>query len=916
MTKKSPKGTNHKIKAKKKDVFIPILISILIILLSFALNTFFSNFNSLFYDFFLKTRSQITEDPRIILLDVDDIAIDKLGAWPWPRSYMADALIVLKEVNARSAVFDIEYNTPSPAGINRLHLEQDIPYEFKNKFVDLSSQFSDLFSAIKTKQISIDDADYFINDLIAYADKTRDDLLETVEKLAVNNDDYLAQAMGLFQNVSAAYKVFETENQALSETDRAILKKRLVLPVQKEYEPKDTYIDIQPSLLPMMQSADKNGFVNVIIDPDGKRRRLNPLVFIDGDAYTQLVFTTVLDWLGNPEVSVSKTKVSLHDAKLGDKTIRIDIPLDKDGNMLINWPQKTFNDSFFHVSIYELVNYKRSIDKLSSLFASLELRDAWQIAWQILSANPVYPITEEKKRVDYNLNRALEIQNEDATNEYVEAMEDWIESIDDFFQQNYDIIVLDVLENIANNAEEQQAELLLQEASSFSQLYDDVLQSFSIIKTNKALLKERLEGSLCIIGYSGTGTTDIGATPFDKEYINVGTHASFANTIFQQDFLQESSQLIDIIFTLLIPLAFYFIAMHLNSTRLGISGILAIILCIIIPLFIFKFTGYYFKLFPALVALTLSYLIYSLIRYFRESREKSFLQKAIGTYVSNEVLNEIIEDPTKLKLGGESRHMSVMFSDVKGFSSISEKLTPEQLVTLLNTYLTGMSNIVLDEKGVVDKYEGDAIIAFWGAPNILENHAYHSIAAAVKMKTLEAELNKTFMEEKKSPVPLLTRFGINTGEMVAGNMGTERKMNYTVMGNAVNLAARLEGVNKMYGTWVLTTDYTAEEAGHDFLYRRLDQVRVVGINKPVQLLEVVGFKNELSDDTKEFLASFELALDLFNERNWKEAEKAFKKLLKINQDDGPSAVYLNRCTDYVKNPPAKDWDGVFNLTQK
>jgi adenylate cyclase len=912
MSKKSPKGTNHKIKTKKQDVFIPLLISFLIILLSFALNTFFSNFNSLFYDFFLQSRKQIKEDPRIILLDVDDTAIDKLGAWPWPRSYMADALIVLKEINARSVVFDIEYNTPSPAGINRIHLEQDIPYEFKNKFDDLSGQFSDFFTAIHRKQISLDDAAYFINDLIAYADETRDDLLETVEKLAVNNDDYLAQAMGLFKDVSAAYKVFETENQALSEKDRAILKERLTLPVTKEYEPKDTYVDIQPSLLPMMQSAKHNGYVNVIIDPDGKRRRLNPLVFIDGEAYTQLVFTTVLEWLGNPPVSLTKNKVSIHGAKIGENLVRIDIPLDKDGNMLINWPQKSYNDSFTHVSIYELVNYKRSIDELSLLFASLELRDAWKFP----SVYPVNYLTQEKKRVDYCLELALEAQNEEATNDYIEAMEDWLESIKDFFEQEYNTIVIETMEELANSADENQATLLLQEAQLFSQLYDDASHLFSVTKTNKALLKERLEGSLCIIGYSGTGTTDIGATPFDKQYINVGTHASFANTIFQQDFLQESSQLIDIIFTLLIPLAFYFIAMHLNSTRLGISGILAIILCIIIPLFIFKFTGYYFKLFPALVALTLSYLIYSLIRYFRESREKSFLQKAIGTYVSNEVLNEIIEDPTKLKLGGESRHMSVMFSDVKGFSSISEKLTPEQLVTLLNTYLTGMSNIVLDEKGVVDKYEGDAIIAFWGAPNILENHAYHSIAAAVKMKALEAELNKTFIEENKSPVPLLTRFGINTGEMVAGNMGTERKMNYTVMGNAVNLAARLEGVNKMYGTWILTTDYTAKEAGDEFMYRRLDQVRVVGINKPVQLLEVIDFKNSINSEKESFLKDFEKALDLFNERNYKAAQDIFDNLLKINAEDGPSTIYRDRCIDFIKSPPAKDWDGVFNLTQK
>ena len=292
------------------------------------------------------------------------------------------------------------------------------------------------------------------------------------------------------------------------------------------------------------------------------------------------------------------------------------------------------------------------------------------------------------------------------------------------------------------------------------------------------------------------------------------------------------------------------------------------------------------------------------------------MRNAFGTYISADVINQIVEDPDKLKLGGESRHMTAMFTDVKGFSTISEKLTPEQLVSLLNAYLTGMSDIILDEEGVVDKYEGDAIIAFWGAPTPLENHAYHALASAIKMKKVEAELNKTFREKQMSPTDLLSRFGINTGEMVAGNMGTQRKMNYTIMGNAVNLAARLEGVNKMYGTWILTTDYTAKEAGEEFIYRKLDRVRVVGINTPVQLLEVVCFKEDLQEDKKKFLADYETAYTLFEQRQWKKAEALFTSLKSRDDTDGPVNLYLKRCKDFIQNPPALDWDGVFNMTQK
>lgn len=911
MKEKKQKATNHTIKNKPKDFLIPIITSFVFIALIFT--PVYINFNSLFYDLFLTTKNKIKEDPRIVLLNVDDKAIDKLGAWPWPRSYMADALIVLKELRGRTLIFDIEYNTPSPAGINNLHLKNDIPNEFHNRFRDMSSQFTDFFFALKTEQISLEDAEYYINDLIDYTFDTKDDLLASVDSLVINNDDYLAQAIGFFGNVSSAYRVFETENTGLSDEDRNLLKKKLALEVIKKHKPREDFVDFQPSLVPMMMNADKSGFVNVIIDPDGKRRRLNPLAFIEGEAYSQLVFSTVLEWLDYPTVEVEKNKIRLINAKYDDKRVNISIPLDSDYNMLINWPHKVYDESFIHVSIYDLVQYKRGIDELAALFKNLELRDSWQL----FSMNPLNSITDEFEYVQYVLAQALQAQTQDTSNEYVEAIEAWYESIAFFFDQGYEEIVSNTLEDIIDASEDvQQAVLLEAEKDGFALEFENTRDSFNILMTNKKLLTEQLEGTMSIIGYSGTGTTDIGATPFDKAYINIGTHASFANTIFQRDFLQESSRLVDIIGTLLIPILFYFLARRLTSTKLGIAGIIASFLCVLIPWAVFKYTGYFYKLVPTLLALLLSYLIYSLIRYFRESREKSFLQKAIGTYVSNEVLNEIIEDPSKLKLGGESRHMTVIFTDVKGFSSISEKLTPEELVTLLNAYLTGMSDIILDEKGVVDKYEGDAIIAFWGAPNILENHAYHSIAAAVKMKILGEELNKKFIAEKMTPAPLLTRFGINTGEMVAGNMGTERKMNYTVMGNAVNLAARLEGVNKMYGTWILTTDYTAKEAGDEFIYRRLDQVRVVGINTPVQLLEVIDFKNSINSEKESFLKDFEKALDLFNERNYKAAQDIFDNLLKINAEDGPSTIYRDRCIDFIKSPPAKDWDGVFNLTQK
>ena len=297
-------------------------------------------------------------------------------------------------------------------------------------------------------------------------------------------------------------------------------------------------------------------------------------------------------------------------------------------------------------------------------------------------------------------------------------------------------------------------------------------------------------------------------------------------------------------------------------------------------------------------------------------KEKQFIRKAFSTYVSHDVVKEIIADPLNLQLGGTKRYMSALFTDVKGFSAFSEQLDPEELVKLLNLYLTATSDVILKEKGTIDKYQGDAIIAFFGAPIKIPDHAVRACLSAVNIKRVEAELNKTLAEQKLSPVPLQTRIGINTGYMVAGNMGTENKMNYTIMGNAVNLAARLEGVNKFYNTWILASKATVDETGDRFLTRRIDRVRVVGIREPVELYEIIDTTESASETEKEKVKRFNDALTLYEKREWKNAAGAFRFVLDNSPDDDPSHVYLKRCEDFIKNPPADNWDGVFNLDSK
>jgi class 3 adenylate cyclase len=292
------------------------------------------------------------------------------------------------------------------------------------------------------------------------------------------------------------------------------------------------------------------------------------------------------------------------------------------------------------------------------------------------------------------------------------------------------------------------------------------------------------------------------------------------------------------------------------------------------------------------------------------------MRQAFSTYLSEDVVEEIISDPARLQLGGVNRHMTALFSDIKGFTGIAEMLTPNHLVDLLNYYLSTMSDIILEQKGTIDKYQGDSIVSFFGAPLELEDHALRACTAGIIMKRIENDVNKYVLEKGISPSPLLTRIGVNTGEMVVGNMGTQKKMNYTIISNAVNLASRLEGVNKTYGTWILASDSTIQETKGKLLTRKLDRVRVVGINEVVRIHEILEVKAEASDALFEQVYLFHKAFDLFEERNWKDAEAAFNQVLQTYPNDGPSKHFIERCRQYMEYPPADDWDGSFQITEK
>jgi len=315
-----------------------------------------------------------------------------------------------------------------------------------------------------------------------------------------------------------------------------------------------------------------------------------------------------------------------------------------------------------------------------------------------------------------------------------------------------------------------------------------------------------------------------------------------------------------------------------------------------------------------LIAAFLSFLAINFRHYLLEIAGKKQVRRTFGHFLSPAVIAELEKDPDKLNLGGEERVMTALFSDLVGFSGFSEKMTPTQLVDFLNDYLSAMSHIIIQQDGTIDKYEGDAIICFWGAPGRQEDHALLACRAAVEMIEKLRELRTDFLA--RGLPALHVRIGINSGKMVVGNMGSKQRMDYTIMGDSVNLASRIEGVSKLYGTSILITQDTLDLIGDEFTVREIDTVRVLGRSSPTTLFELICRAEQASTSLQNVIDTYAKGLILYKNRRFQDAASLFTECVELDSSDKPAHALLEKCLNFGDRPPDAEWDGVTKLDTK
>ncbi len=424
-----------------------------------------------------------------------------------------------------------------------------------------------------------------------------------------------------------------------------------------------------------------------------------------------------------------------------------------------------------------------------------------------------------------------------------------------------------------------------------------------------------LKDKIVLIGEMGTGIHDEQYVPlsFGRAMPGVEIHANTVQTILSQRFLVNQSdfsrQLTLVGAVILGMLLFLTLSVGLSVA----AFLLGVIAYTVTTWIVFEY-GMILNTFYPYLAFFATLVVAYIYRYFTEAKALLKTEHAFGRYVSEDVVKKILENPDQLKLGGDQKTLTVFFSDVVNFTGISEKLKPVALVTHLNEYLDRMSDVILKHNGTLDKFVGDAIIAFWGAPIEQPKHAEKACLAALDYMTALNRLQAEWKRKKK--VLFEARIGIHTGQMIVGNVGSSKRFDYTVIGDAVNLGARLEGANKHYGTNILISGETYRASKSKIEVREIDLITVKGKTKPVRVYELLTRKGKLSKVQKELVSVFAKALRAYRDQKWTESEKHLKEALKLNKNDGPSKTYLARIRELKKAKLPKNWDGVYKLAEK
>jgi adenylate cyclase len=427
--------------------------------------------------------------------------------------------------------------------------------------------------------------------------------------------------------------------------------------------------------------------------------------------------------------------------------------------------------------------------------------------------------------------------------------------------------------------------------------------------------KDELKNSIAAVGATADGLDDIRPTSFERNSPGIVINTNIVENAVSGNVLRQAGEIYKYLLIIFLAFAMWYLIPRLTPVR-GTAAFLALFIgYVVVACFLFIYASLVIDITHPLIAMTLCFGALTTYKFRTEVRHGRHMKNMFQSMVTPKVVDAILKMPSGIELGGEEKELTVMFSDIRSFTTYSEKHTAKEVIGVLNEYLTQMTNMVFVTEGTLDKYIGDAIMAFWGAPVVQEDHAYRACSTALSMSEfLHDVLHPKWEKEGKEKLNI--GIGLNSGSMVVGFVGSQAIKNYTLIGDAVNLGSRLEGTTKEYHVEIIIAESTYEMVKNDMLCRELDLIQVKGKVKPIRIYELVDRRFKAKPHIQQKVAMFAEGLELYRAQKWDEAALRFQKCLLLDPQDGPAPIFVERCRQLKEHPPAADWDGVFVMKTK
>lgn len=651
----------------------------------------------------------------------------------------------------------------------------------------------------------------------------------------------------------------------------------------------------------LYNSCKSAGFINYKDDNDGYLRRIDLISRYKNNYYGQLIFSAILNYFKNPEILISDNKIILKNVEINGVIKDITIPRSKDGSLILKYPNLKFNDynTIPAVKLLEIIDLEK------------KLRE------EILFLNELgfFNKTDDLEN-PYNLmNDFLNFKNSLLDDLYTEEGDP--KSYDDYMDLKYKFYN-SVKEYLNGNSIDWIFELYTDEndKNSISKNFMELQTIFNSLSEELHQLKSILNNSICTIGTSAKNISNHTNTYYEKRIPYYQINQTVANMIYSEDFTDNCQWWVSFLIALFVNLLFTYIFVHCKNYRSKLfTGFSFIFLTIIINLFIFILTNLYIGLVVPLISLIVLFIINLLIDSIIDYKQKSFITNIMGRYVSKNIVNELMKNPEYLNFNGVNKNITCMITNIQDFEEICSNITSSQkIVKLLNEYYTAMSNIILAANGTITKFEGDSIICFFGAPIPVENHGEIACKVALEMKKTEIKLNKKLMKADLIKYPLFTRIGINTGYATIGNMGSNQKFDYTMIGKNVTVTSKLEEINKIYNTrGIIISENTKKEIGDKYICRSLEKANLLNEKYSIKLYELLAENN--NEKLKKYVDLWEDAIVFYEKQDYSSAIKIFNNMQMFSKNDDVLNFFINQCNNFIENLPVENEDVNFDLPE-